>query len=123
VSKDYASSDDANSDDSSSDDASSDDASSDGASNGGSEGPLSNLTSVLDRSPHERQELFETTECRKITPVVMTPVEMRPAVMKTEMYTLKALYRLSNLTRGSKSCILYKRNASKNRQETARSNE
>ena len=63
----------------------SDDASSDDASNEDTEDPLPNLTSVLDRSPHERQELFETTECRKITPVVMTPVEMRPVVMKTEM--------------------------------------
>jgi len=64
VSKDYASSDDANSDDSSSDDASS--ASSDGASNEDSEDPLSNLTSVLDRSPHERQELFERQSAERV---------------------------------------------------------
>ena len=66
MSKDYASSDDASSDDPSSDDARSDDASSDDASNEDSEDPLPNLTSVLDRSPHERQELFERQSAERL---------------------------------------------------------
>ena len=51
---------------SNSDDARSDDASSDDASNEDSEDPLSNLTSVLDRSPHERQELFERQSAERL---------------------------------------------------------
>ena len=44
----------------------SDDASSDDASNEDSEDPLSNLTSVLDRSPHGRQELFERQSAERV---------------------------------------------------------
>ena len=44
----------------------SDDASSDDASNEDTEDPLSNLTSVLDRSPHERQELFERQSAERL---------------------------------------------------------
>jgi len=71
----------------------SDDASSDDASNEDTEDPLSNLTSVLDRSPHERQELFERQSAELITPVVMTPVMMTPVVTTPVMRTLKTLYR------------------------------